>query len=205
MHRDGMRQHVNVRNVRYLGEGRVVEDGQTLYTLGDVIPQSPSHNVNHIRMSVPAPFNCPPIFHSPRTPLNPTLQYQQMNRCPYVTDPGNPPLPNEYWAPGSTVAFYPSSLRNAKEWRKRSNLLNLRRFRTIDNHHCSISCFLTEGVNDPETRCRFPDERGGWWAWLTNGMKQIPDEEVCESPELGAEVFYLVNAATYDNPEGVEP
>lgn len=47
--RESMRQQVNVRNVRFLGEGKVEEDGTSLYTLGDVVPQSPSHNVNHIR------------------------------------------------------------------------------------------------------------------------------------------------------------
>jgi hypothetical protein len=106
----GVRSKVNVRNVRYLGEGRVEEDGQMLYTLGDVVPQSPAYNTNHIRF------------------------------CPYVTDAGNPGLPNEYSAPGATVAFYPHQLRNAKEWRKRSNLLNLRKFRNIDAHHCSYTC-----------------------------------------------------------------
>lgn len=170
-----MRQQVNVRNVRFLGEGRVEEDGKSIYTLGDVVCQGPSHDVNHIRF------------------------------CPYVSDPGNPGLPNEYWAPGATVAFYPGSLRNAKEWRKRNNLFNLRRFRNIDAHHCSYSCWLTDGTGDTDSRCRFPDERGGWWDWLTSGMKSIPAGEVCETAELGVELYFLANAATYTNPVGAEP
>ncbi len=115
---DGMRPQVNVRNVRFLGEGRVEEDDQVLYTLGDLVAQSPSHNVNHIKY------------------------------CPYVTDAGNAGLCNEYHMPGSTVAFYPHQLRNAKEWRRRSNLLDLRRFRNIDAHHCSYTCVRVT-LSDP--------------------------------------------------------
>lgn len=171
---DCVKSKANVRNIRYLGEGRVEQDGKVLYTLGDVIPQSPSPIVNHIRM------------------------------CPYVTDPGNQGLPNTYYAPGATVAFYPHQLRNGKEWQKRSDLLNLRRFRNIDAHHCSYTCWLTEGTTDPETRCRFPDERNsGWWhrLWGT----QVEDEEVCETAQLGDELYFLAWSATYNNPAGADP
>jgi hypothetical protein len=61
-------------------------------------------------------------------------------------------------------------------------------------------------VNDPESRCHFPDERQtGWWAWLTKAKPPVSDDEICETGNTLDEVEYLIHAATYDNPVGADP
>lgn len=55
-------------------------------------------------------------------------------------------------------------------------------------------------MNDPESRCRFPDERQtSWWGWLT-ATPQVPEDEICQAADYMDELHYLVHAATYDNP-----
>lgn len=164
---------MNVRNIRYLGEGWI-EDGLDapgkMYTMGDVVAQAPG---------VPLPT----CMHS--SSGNETLWGVHKDAGWF-----------DYYMPPCTVAIYPTSIKNTAAWRDKTNMLDPARMAVVLSHKCPYTCWLTDGMGDPNTRCYFQEQREvqqqGIRAWIGSLWKKggkggkgmaLRDGEICRRTE----------------------
>jgi hypothetical protein len=139
--------YMNVRNLKYLGEGWIDEDGEgteKMYTMGDVVAQAPGVSLPTCTSSETSPTGG-----------------KESRKGAYW---------NDYYMPPCTVAIYPSSLPNTQAWRTRTNMLDPASMTVAMNHKCPYTCWLTSGTGDPDTRCYFEEQiqeqQQGVRAWI---------------------------------------
>ncbi len=167
-------KHMNVRNVKYLGEGWTEQDGDKMYTMGDMVAQAPG---------VPLP------------------------NCPRLSGGGSEDEVSEFYMLPSAVPFWPTSLRNTKEWRVRTDMLRPTQQSVVRNHKCAYTCWLTEGVGDPDNLCHFEEEQPTWWKTLlgqAQGPRLTPGE-ICTRTELDPSDFDLSLDARIRGRAGTPP
>jgi hypothetical protein len=181
---------MNVRNLKFLGEGWTEggEEGERrkMYTMGDVAAQAPG---------VPLP-NCFVL------------------EAPGEEEEGGmvDGRPNEFFMAPGTVPIWPGMLRNAEAWRGKTDMLDPRQMAIFLCHKCSYTCWLTEGVRDPESRCFFPEQQQegqqegqqqqqGWWAGVMKRIRRkgeggrgvgraLGEGEICRRAEMDADADY---------------
>jgi len=181
---------MNVRNLKFLGKGWTEggEEGgkkRKMYTMGDVAAQAPG-------VALPNCF----IFEASAEEEEGAVADGR---------------PNDFYMPPATVPIWPGSIRNSQAWREKSDMLDPQRMALVMGHKCSYTCWLSEGVGDPDSRCYFAEQQqedgrwsaglvGGWWAgvWgrmrgegeVREGRRVLREGEICRRTEVDVDADY---------------